>query len=234
MEVCREIRRELAKVDDETPRRSPNRLIAALSENLPGIEALAVDIGQHMVWTYQSFHNKEGLTMLFSGGHGAMGYGLPAAIGATYACGKPVACICGDGGFQMNIQELEWVVRDKLPVRMIIMNNHCLGMIRHLQTDYFDNLFAGTCEVGGFYSPDFEAIAKAYGIPAVTLDFAEYQKTGVIPEEVKALLQHEGPALLQVSMPPETFALPKTCLGEGIHNQQPYVPKPIFDKLMQM
>ena len=68
--------------------------------------AVAVDVGQHMVWSYQSFHNQQGQKTLFSGGHGAMGYALPAAIGAYYATGKPVACICGDGAFQMNIQEL--------------------------------------------------------------------------------------------------------------------------------
>ena len=64
-----------------------------------------------------------------------MGYALPAAIGAYYATGKPVACICGDGAFQMNIQELQWVKRENIPVKMIVMNNEALGMIRHLQRD---------------------------------------------------------------------------------------------------
>ena len=72
-----------------------------------------------------------------------MGYGLPAAIGAYYATGKPTACICGDGALQMNIQELEWVKRENLPVKIMVMNNEALGMIRHLQRDYFDCLFAG-------------------------------------------------------------------------------------------
>ena len=79
------------------------------SDMLSDTSAIAVDVGQHMVWSYQSFRNHEGQKLLFSGGHGAMGYGLPAAIGAYYATGKPTACICGDGAFQMNIQELEWV-----------------------------------------------------------------------------------------------------------------------------
>ena len=88
-----------------------------------------MDGGQHMVWSYQSFHNQQGQKTLFSGGHGAMGYALPAAIGAYYATGKPVACICGDGAFQMNIQELQWVKRENIPVKMIVMNNEALGMM---------------------------------------------------------------------------------------------------------
>ena len=76
------IRKELWKVDDETPQRYPNRMIAYLSDQLSDTGAVAVDVGQHMVWSYQSFHNRQGQKTLFSGGHGAMGYALPAANGA--------------------------------------------------------------------------------------------------------------------------------------------------------
>ena len=82
-------------------------MIANLSDMLQDTSAIAVDVGQHMVWSYQSFKNREGQKLLFSGGHGAMGYGLPAAIGAYYATGRPVVCICGDGAFQMKFQESE-------------------------------------------------------------------------------------------------------------------------------
>ena len=105
--VCKDIRTSLRAVDDATPERYPNRMIVALSDALADTSAVAVDVGQHMVWSYQSFHNQKDQKLLFSGGHGAMGYALPAAIGAYYATGKPVACICGDGAFQMNIQELD-------------------------------------------------------------------------------------------------------------------------------
>ena len=132
------------QVDDSIPERYPNRMIADLSDALADTSAVAVDVGQHMVWSYQSFHNQKDQKLLFSGGHGAMGYALPAAIGAYYATGKPVACICGDGAFQMNIQELEWVKRENLPITMMVMNNHALGMIRHLQRDYFEQVYADT------------------------------------------------------------------------------------------
>ncbi len=137
--VRRYKKKSLRAVDDSIPERYPNRMIADLSDALADTSAVAVDVGQHMVWSYQSFHNQKDQKLLFSGGHGAMGYALPAAIGAYYATGKPVACICGDGAFQMNIQELEWVKRENLPITMMVMNNHALGMIRHLQRDYFES-----------------------------------------------------------------------------------------------
>lgn len=232
--VCQEIRSELRKFDDTIPERYPNRMISILSDALADTSAVAVDVGQHMVWCYQSFHNRKDQKMLFSGGHGAMGYALPAAIGAYYATGEPVACICGDGAFQMNIQELEWVAREQLPITMIVMNNHALGMIRHLQRDYFDNVYADTTQGHGFSSCNFEKVAKAYGITAISMT-ADEVKEGAAAFLQKA--EQEGqkaPRLLEICMEPGTYAYPKTCLGEPIHNQQPYAPKDIYDKLMNL
>ena len=171
--VCADIKKSLRAVDDSTPERYPNRMIADLSDALADTSAVAVDVGQHMVWSYQSFHNQKDQKLLFSGGHGAMGYALPAAIGAYYATGKPVACICGDGAFQMNIQELEWVKRENLPITMMIMNNHALGMIRHLQRDYFEQVYADTSEGSGFSSCNFTEVAKAYGISSACMEANE-------------------------------------------------------------
>ena len=228
LEVCREIKENLQAVDDQTTERYTNRMIANLSDMLQDTSAIAVDVGQHMVWSYQSFKNREGQKLLFSGGHGAMGYGLPAAIGAYYATGRPVVCICGDGAFQMNIQELEWVKRENLPVKMLIMNNEALGMIRHLQRDYFDCLFAGTTDGCGFASCNFSKVADAYGIPSKRMWCDEVKETA--PE----FLEKEGPGLLEIMLEHGTYAYPKTCLGEPIHNQQPYAPKEIYEKLMSL
>jgi acetolactate synthase-1/2/3 large subunit len=228
LEVCREIKENLQAVDDQTPERYTNRMIADLSDMLQDTSAIAVDVGQHMVWSYQSFKNREGQKLLFSGGHGAMGYGLPAAIGAYYATGRPVVCICGDGAFQMNIQELEWVKRENLPIKMLIMNNEALGMIRHLQRDYFDCLFAGTTDGCGFASCNFSKVADAYGIPSKRMWCDEVKETA--PE----FLEKEGPGLLEIMLEHGTYAYPKTCLGEPIHNQQPYAPKEVYEKLMSL
>ena len=228
LNVCNEIKENLQTVDDQTPERYPNRMIASLSEMLEDTSAIAVDVCQHMVWSYQSFKNHEGQKLLFSGGHGAMGYGLPAAIGAYYATGKPTACICGDGAFQMNIQELEWVKRENLPIKMMVMNNGALGMIRHLQRDYFDCLFAGTTDGCGFASCDFSKVAQAYGISSKRMWCDD------VKEEAPEFLEGQGPKLLEIMLEHGTFAYPKTCLGEPIHNQQPYAPKAVYDRLMEL
>ena len=228
MVVCSEIRENLQAVDDALPERYPNRMIGELSDMLKDTGAIAVDVGQHMVWSYQSFKNREGQKLLFSGGHGAMGYALPAAIGAYYATGKPTACICGDGAFQMNIQELEWVKRENLPVKIMVMNNEALGMIRHLQRDYFDCLFAGTTDGCGFASCDFSKVAAAYGISSCRMHCED------VKEEAPQFMEGPGPKLLEVMLEHGTFAYPKTCLGEPIHNQQPYAPKSVYDHLMAL
>lgn len=227
--VCADIKKSLRAVDDSTPERYPNRMIAVLSDALADTSAVAVDVGQHMVWSYQSFHNQKDQKLLFSGGHGAMGYALPAAIGAYYATGKPVACICGDGAFQMNIQELEWVKRENLPITMMIMNNHALGMIRHLQRDYFEQVYADTSEGSGFSSCNFAEVAKAYGISSTCMEANE-----VAEKAADFLHGTEAPKLLEILLEPGTFAYPKTCLGEPIHNQQPYIPKDVYQRLLDL
>ena len=208
--VCKDIRTSLRAVDDATPERYPNRMIVALSDALADTSAVAVDVGQHMVWSYQSFHNQKDQKLLFSGGHGAMGYALPAAIGAYYATGKPVACICGDGAFQMNIQELEWVRREKLPITMMVMNNHALGMIRHLQRDYFEQVYADTSEGSGFSSCNFAEVAKAYGISSTCMEADE------VAEKASTFLQGtQAPKLrLPQDLPGRTHPQPAAVYPE--------------------
>ncbi len=210
LSVCTDIRSSLQAVDDATPERYPNRMIADLSDSLADTSAVAVDVGQHMVWSYQSFRNRNGQKLLFSGGHGAMGYALPAAIGAYYATGKPVACICGDGAFQMNIQELEWVNRERIPITMIVMNNHALGMIRHLQRDYFEQVYVDTAEGSGFSSCHFAEVAKAYGISSLSMEADE------VKEKAKAFLKEtDAPKLLEICMEPGTLCLSKDLSGRA-------------------
>ena len=190
LNVCTEIKENLQAVDDATPERYPNRMIADLSDMLEDTSAIAVDVGQHMVWSYQSFKNHEGQKLLIYGGHGAMG--------------------------------------ENLPVKIMVMNNEALGMIRHLQRDYFDCLFAGTTDGCGFASCNFAEVAKAYGIPALRM------LCDAVREEAPEFLEGEGPKLLEVMLEHGTFAYPKTCLGEPIHNQQPYAPKEVYDRLMEL
>lgn len=108
------------------------------------------------------------------------------------------------------------------------MNNEALGMIRHLQRDYFDCLFAGTTDGCGFASCNFSKVADAYGIPSKRMWCDEVKETA--PE----FLEKEGPGLLEIMLEHGTYAYPKTCLGEPIHNQQPYAPKEVYEKLMSL
>ncbi len=226
--VCKEIKNTLQDVDNHMEEFYPNRLLGEVSKALGSADVVSVDVGQHMIWSYQAFQNREGQKLLFSGGHGAMGYALPAAIGAYYATEKPVACICGDGAFQMNIQELQWVKRENIPVRILVLNNQALGLIRQQQKDYFDGVFAGASEEGGFTSCQFAEVAKGYGIAAAQVSYGE------AAEKLPGLLKGKGPILVEILLENSTCAYPKTCLGEPIHNQRPYMDKEIYEKMLQL
>ena len=106
--------------------------------------------------------------------------------------GKPVACICGDGAFQMNIQELQWVKRENIPVQILVLNNQALGLIRQQQKDYFDGVFAGASEEGGFTSCPFAEVAKGYGIAAFKVAYED------AAEKLPKLLGEEGPLLVEI------------------------------------
>ena len=126
------------------------------------------DVGQHQMWAAQSLFLGPNDRFLTSGGMGAMGFGLPAAIGSSLT-GREITniLITGDGSFQLNIQELETVKRNKLNLKIIVFNNQCHGMVRQFQESYFE----GNCQstVEGYTSPDFVSVARAYGISASRL-----------------------------------------------------------------
>lgn len=142
---------------------------------------------------------------------GAMGYSLPAAIGACFANNKmPVVAFAGDGGFQINIQELQTIRRNNLPIKIIVLNNHCLGMIRQFQDSYFDSNYAST--VWGYSAPNFVAVANAYGIDATAI-VTENQ----IEEAIKQMWKYPNePFLLEVLVDIQTNIYPKMLFGNPI------------------
>lgn len=147
-----------------------------------------------------------------------MGYALPAAIGASLAFGKaPVVCLSGDGGFQMNIQELQTVRRNSLPIKIVILNNHCLGMIRQFQDAYFEGRYEST--VYGYDEPDFVSVANAYGIEAFTISSQEEIESGL--ERLWA--DPSAPFLLNVSIDVHTNVYPKMMFGSPITRMEPEV-----------
>ena len=132
---------------------------------MPADTVVAADVGQNQIWTATGFNFKEGGRFITSGGMGTMGYSVPAAIGAKMADPKrPVLAICGDGSFQMNFMELATAIQHNVPIKIIVMTNTRLGMVRELQTMGYDDRQTAVFLDG---SPDFIKLADAYGIKSL-------------------------------------------------------------------
>ena len=182
-----------------------NHCIEAISSLLPQNAIVAVDIGQNQCWTAQSLtlKGKDG-RILIGGSYGAMGCGLPYAIGACYAHGKnTVFCITGDGGLQMNIQELQCVASKKLPIKIFVLNNRALGKISEIQAGSYGGRFSITTAASGYTVPDFEKVANAYGIKARTLH--SYKEL----DSCANWLADKEPCLINILLPEDSLLLPK-------------------------
>ena len=199
-----------------------NRAAALLGRMLPDNALVCVDVGQHQCWCAQSLRLRGGQgRMLHSCGYGTMGCALPFAIGASLAAGRrPVCCICGDGGLQMNIQELQCVHREGLPIKIVVLNNHALGKIAEIQAKSRPSRFAQTTAESGYTAPDFTHIARAYGIRSMRLDC--YDEL----EGCREWLHDEQPCLIDVPLPEDTLLLPKADFVTG--RVQPDAPQELL------
>lgn len=198
---CVEIKNLLGDYDDV----EGNLCIKKISQLLPVNSIVAVDVGQNQCWAAQSLTLKgtKG-RILIGGGYGSMGCGLPFAIGACIAMKKQnIYCIAGDGGFQMNIQELETIKREKLPVKILILNNKVLGKISEIQHGFYNDRYAQTTKESGYSVPDFEKIANAYGIRAATIK--HYSEL----DNFEEWLTDNVPCLLNISLSEDTLLIPK-------------------------
>lgn len=224
IKVCDKIRTTLQNVQSDS--QNATDLTHSIGEILPDGITIATDVGQNQVWIAQALKVQEHQRVLFSGGHGAMGYSLPSAIGAYYSTGKPVIAFMGDGGLQMNIQELEFLQRDQIPVKVVVFNNYALGMIRHFQEMYFDCNYVDTLRGHGYDVPDLSGIAKAYDL--------EYH--GIVTEkQIKAsLFEGDKPSLIEVCIPENTYVYPKLRFGEPNQDQEPLLPRDKYNWLMSL
>jgi acetolactate synthase-1/2/3 large subunit len=194
---------------------NPNEFFHELSHVARSAAAYVSDVGQHQMWAAQSLELQPEQRFLTSGGMGAMGFGLPAAIGASFAVpGQPVVVIAGDGGFQLNIQELQTVRRNELPLKIVILNNGCHGMVRQFQQSYFEERYQST--LWGYSAPDFERVAAAYDIPAVSIERPD-QLDGAL----SWLFDGSQPALLQVMIDTYANAYPKLAFGRPMTEMEP-------------
>jgi len=197
---------------------NPNYLLHELSQWSGKAAGYLADVGNHQMWAAQSLELLEDQFFMTSGGMGAMGFSLPAAIGASLASGgKPVVVIVGDGSFQVNIQELQTIVRNKLPIKIVVLNNHSLGMIRQFQDNYFEGRYQST--LWGYSAPDFAAIAAAYQIPSGSVEDPDD-----LSEALDALWANpDEPYVLQVMIDTRANAYPKIAFGKPITEMEPFV-----------
>lgn len=224
--LCESIKEKLNGIDDKLP----NHLIKEIGKSMSENAIITTDVGQNQVWVAQSLEIKKGQKILFSGGHGAMGYSLPASIGACLASSqKPTICFSGDGGIQMNIQELMVISREKLPIKIILINNHALGMIRHFQEMYFDKNYTQTTLAGGYAVPDFSSIANAYGIKYLCCENVKD-----IQSIDKNYFEDDEPVFIEIKIKEDTYVYPKLEFGKPNQDQEPLLKRALYDEINNM
>jgi len=201
----------------------PQHLMAEIDRISQGDAVITSDVGQHQMWAAQLIRFNEPRLWLNSGGLGSMGFGLPAAIGAQFARpDKLVFAIVGDGGFQMSIPELATVASYGLPVKIVVMNNGYLGMVRQWQTLFYNNRLSAV-ELDCF--PDAEKLAGAYGFKGRTID-----KPWELAPALEEAVREPGPYLLNVKVSPFECVYPMVPAGGAINEMVLGPPQPVAAK----
>jgi acetolactate synthase-1/2/3 large subunit len=187
----------------------PQYLVEAISEQADEDAIVSVDVGQHQMWTAQFYRFSQPRTWLSSSGLGSMGYGFPAAMGAQVAFpGRQVIAIVGDGGFQMTLPDLATVSENRIPVKIVVVNNRSLGMVRQWQHMFFENHY---CDVHLGCVPDFKKLAEAYGIRS-----AKVECRADLKEALMDSLGDREPRLLDVSVDPYENVFPIVPPGASL------------------
>lgn len=187
----------------------PQEAIEVISQNSDDDAIVATDVGQHQMWTAQFYSFKSPRSFITSGGLGTMGFGLPAAMGAQIALpDRQVVLIAGDGSIQMNIQELATLVQNKIPVKVFILNNRYLGMVRQWQELFYDRSYSSTIMEG---QPDFVKLAEAYGAEGYRIE-----KKEDLVSVVQQALRSPHPAIVDITVVREENVYPMVPAGAGL------------------
>jgi acetolactate synthase-1/2/3 large subunit len=186
----------------------PQYMIQALYEATGGDAIVTSDVGQHQMWTAQHYHFPQPRRWINSGGLGTMGFGLPAAMGAKVGCpDQTVVCVAGDGSVQMNMQELATCAQEGIAIKVFIMNNGYLGMVRQWQELFWEKRYSQV-DMGSY--PDFVKLADAYGATGMRLD----DKTTLV-DGMKEALATDGPVLVDVRVTAEENVYPMIPAGKA-------------------
>jgi acetolactate synthase I/II/III large subunit len=187
---------------------SPEGILGALEDGSAGRCTVVSDVGQHQMWVAKLFRYQRPNTHITSGGLGTMGFAVPAAMGVALARpAEPVWAISGDGGFQMNMQEIATMVQERIPVKMAIFNNGYLGMVRQWQQFFHGRRYSAT----PIWSPDYVRLAEAYGIPAWRVERADQ-----VADVLRAAQAHNGPALVEFLIEQEANVFPMIPPGASL------------------
>jgi acetolactate synthase-1/2/3 large subunit len=193
---------------------NPHKFFELISKSQVDRIIYTVDVGSHQMWSAQSLFFKKEDRFLTSGGMGSMGFSLPAAIGAAVSTDAQVIVIVGDGSFQMNIQELQYIQANQLNIKIIVVNNESLGMIRQFQDSYMEGRYFGT--KWGYSTPDFVKIASAYGIPSEKI-----KNDNEIDTIIEWFNDGSGPKLLELSINSNLDVYPKIAFGQTMDKMEP-------------
>lgn len=193
---------------------NPYGVVKALSSLMSPDDVLVSDTGCSIAWLMQAFEFN-GQKFVHAFNNTPMGYGLPAAVGAAFT-GKRVVLVTGDGGLGVNITELATIARHNLNIKVILLNNEGHQMCRQTQRQWLGGVYPGTSHEGGLATPDFEAVAKAYGIKSrsTNCDFWPY---------LKLLLESDGPEFLELKIPRDADVAPMVKFGKSIEHADPEI-----------
>ncbi|WP_299880863.1 thiamine pyrophosphate-binding protein [uncultured Cocleimonas sp.] len=206
-----------AEYNNDKTDRLGNQIVYQISKHLEDDDCVCVDVGEHQMLVAQSLKPKAKQRVLFSGGFGSMGFALPAAIGATLATGKRAIVITGDGGFQMNIQELEIIKRRKLPIKIFVINNESLHMVKLRQDAYLEGNSVGS--INDYSVPNFKKIGKAYGIKSHQV--TELEK---IKKRIDKSLQNDDCEIIDIRVQADiTTVEPRLDFNRSFEDMRPYL-----------
>lgn len=187
----------------------PQHILEEIYNQTKGEAIIVTEVGQNQMWAAQFIKHNLPRHFISSGGLGTMGYGFPAAIGAKLGCpNKEVLVIAGDGSIQMNIQELATVVAYNIPVKIILLNNGYLGMVRQWQELFYNRRYSATC----LKNPDFVEVAKGFGVKGMRIE-----KEKEVKKAIKAILAYKGPLLADFWIEEEENVFPMVPAGEAIN-----------------
>ena len=207
---------------------NPYCFIDRLSMKLNKKDIIVTDDGGHLTWTIQAFKVKKGQRVFSAFGNSPMGYAFPAALGASFANKKKrIICIDGDGSIQINIQELQTMVANNLPVKLFIINNDGYGIIKQFQELYLNKRYEASISSKGVTNPNFKKISNAYGI-----NYSEIKNNKEIDKVLNKVLKSKKPEFINVIIDPNQKIIPKLQFGNPIEDLSPLLPRSEFNKNM--